>query len=296
MYWRVVRSRTSFVGVIPSTWSESYADIAKASKNATSTLCSVPVRDETHIVSYVGVVGGILAVMAYFLRMASRLPCFGGVLGWDDAVMTIAILEVIPLTVFSVILANYGLGKDIWTVPPDNITGILKVYYYDEDLYLTALPMVKISILLFYVRIFPQRWFRWSCYVTMFACFGYGVAFLLVSVFQCIPISFAWTNWDGEHTGTCNDINAQGWTSAALNVILDVVVIVLPMPLISKLQLNNRKKFFVFLMFSIGLLVTIVSILRLQVLVQFGGTTNFTCEFPPCRHLSRRSYICYCSF
>jgi len=38
-------------------------------------------------------------------------------------------------------------------VPFDNITMILKVYYFDEDLYLTALPLVKISILLFYLRI-----------------------------------------------------------------------------------------------------------------------------------------------
>lgn len=50
-------------------------------------------------------------------------------------------------------MANLGLGKDIWTVPFDNITNILKVYYFDEDLYLTALPMVKISMLLFYLRI-----------------------------------------------------------------------------------------------------------------------------------------------
>lgn len=47
--------------------------------------------------------GGILAVIAYILRMISRLPTFGGQLGWDDALMTFAILEVIPLTVFSVI-------------------------------------------------------------------------------------------------------------------------------------------------------------------------------------------------
>ena len=129
-------------------------------------------RDESHVVSYVGVAGGVLAVAAYALRMVSRLPCFGGTLGWDDAVMTIAVLEVIPLTVFSVIckqcynvhwstkradqciaVANLGLGKDIWTVPFGNITNILKVYYFDEDLYLTALPMVKISMLLFYLRI-----------------------------------------------------------------------------------------------------------------------------------------------
>lgn len=125
---------------------------------------------------------------------------------------------------------------------------------------------------------FPQKWFKVSCWATIAACIGYAIAFLLVSVFQCKPISLAWHTWDGEHQGTCNDINAQGWTSAAFNVILDVIILILPLPMISKLQLNKRKKFFVFLMFSIGAVVTIVSILRLQVLVQFGGSSNFTCE------------------
>jgi hypothetical protein len=176
-------------------------------------------------------------------------------------------------------VANLGLGKDIWTVPFDNITAILKIYYFDEDLYLTALPLVKISMLFFYLRIFPQTWFRYACFATMAACAGYGIAFLLVSVFQCRPLPLAWTQWDGEHAGTCNDINAQGWTSAALNVILDVVVLGLPMPVIAKLELNKRKKALVLLMFSTGFVVTIISILRLQVLVHFGGSSNFTCMF-----------------
>lgn len=234
------------------------------------------------------------------MRMTSRLPKFGGVLGWDDAVITLAVLEVIPLSVLSVVrksptcvyelrhwqwlthslpVANYGLGKDIWTVPFENITSILKIYYFDEDLYLTALPLVKISILFFYLRIFPQDWFRYGCFATMAACVGYGIAFLLVSVFQCSPIDLAWDHWDGEHSGRCNNINAQAWTSAAINVILDVVVLALPMPVIAKLELNKRKKALILLMFSTGFVVTIISILRLQVLVHFGGTNNFTCMF-----------------
>lgn len=247
--------------------------------------------------SYTGVIGGLLALLAYILRMMSRLPQFGGQFGWDDAVITVAMLEVIPLSVLSVIctycnvsvvnepdnktdikpVADLGLGQDIWTVPFENITSILKVYYFDEDLYLTCLPLVKISMLLFYLRIFPQKWFRISCFVTMAACAAYAIAFLLVSVWQCRPISYAWTNWHGETTGVCNDINAQGWTSAALNVVLDLVVLGLPLPVIAKLELNKRKKALFLLMFCVGFLVTIISILRLQVLASFGGS-NFTCK------------------
>jgi len=80
-----------------------HPDCAVASQNATKTLCSAPVRDESNVVSYSGVIGGALAVLAYILRMTSRLPRFGDSLGWDDAVITIAVLEVIPLLVLSVV-------------------------------------------------------------------------------------------------------------------------------------------------------------------------------------------------
>lgn len=78
--------------------------------------------------------------------------------------------------------------------------------------------------------------------------------------------------------GSCNDINAQGWTSAAVNVVLDILVLGLPIPMVLQLQMNIRKKLLIVLMFSMGFLVTAVSIVRLQVLVQFGATTNLTCK------------------
>jgi hypothetical protein len=205
-------------------------------------------------------------------------------------------------------VANSGLGRDIWTLPFDHITHILYIYYFDEDVYLTcrcfsvynvrirsalihlvttALPLVKISILLFYIRTFPTTWFRVASWITIFCCAGYAIAFLLVSIFQCDPISLAWTRWDGEHTGTCNNINAQVWASAAINVFLDLVIIILPLPIVYKLNINRRKKLLVTAMFCVGLMVTIVSIIRLQVLSQFGASSNFTCkEQYTCSNLS----------
>ena len=105
-----------------------------ATKNTTATLCGEPIRDETHIVSYAGVIGCVIAVVAYLLRMISKVsfPCEGAVkvinnLWWDDAVATFAMAEIIALSAFSVVLADLGLGKDIWTLSPTNITHILKV-------------------------------------------------------------------------------------------------------------------------------------------------------------------------
>jgi hypothetical protein len=83
-----------------------HTDSSSASQNATQTLCKQPVRNDSKTVSYSGVIGGVLALLAYALRMVSRMPRFGGQLGWDDAVLTVAMLEVIPLSVLSVVCKN----------------------------------------------------------------------------------------------------------------------------------------------------------------------------------------------
>jgi hypothetical protein len=45
--------------------------------------------------------------------------------------------------------------------------------------------------------------------LTIGACVGYAIAFLLVSIFQCRLIPMAWETRHGEMHGVCNDTNAQ---------------------------------------------------------------------------------------
>lgn len=73
-----------------------------------------------------------------------------------------------------------------------------QIYYFDEDLYLTALPLIKISILLTYLRVFTSKKFKIGVYIVIGLNLAYGIAFLLVSIFQCLPIHCAWTRWDGS--------------------------------------------------------------------------------------------------
>jgi hypothetical protein len=83
---------------------------------------------------------------------------------------------------------------------------------------------------------------------------GYLIAFVLISVFQCRPIKGAWLRWDGEGHYSCNNINAQGWSAAAINMILDLTVMALPLRELYRLNLSLRKKLFVMSMFSLGIL------------------------------------------
>ncbi|KOS36487.1 hypothetical protein ACN38_g12766 [Penicillium nordicum] len=182
-------------------------------------------------------------------------------------------------TIRESLMANAGLGKDMWTLPFDNITHVLYVYFWDELLYLSILPLTKISICCFYLRIFPSRTFRTATYVAIALNVCYLVAFVLISVFQCRPLPGAWHRWDGEENYKCNHINAQGWAAAVLNMILDIFVMVLPLRQIYHLNLSVKRKSYVICMFSLGIFVTLISILRLNSLIHFASTTNLTWDY-----------------
>lgn len=124
----------------------------------------------------------------------------------------------------------------------------------DECLYLSILPMTKISILCFYLRVFPKKEFRIATYVAIGFNVAYLIVFVLISVFQCNPLKGAYLRWDGEHDYQCNNINAQGWAAAIVNMILDIIVMMLPLRELYGLNLSMRKKIGLLCMFSLGIL------------------------------------------
>lgn len=188
-------------------------------------------------------------------------------------------MVMIPLQVLSIPLANHGLGLDMWNVSTDNITSILYLYYWDEMIYITSLSLTKISILCFYLKVFPGRQFRYIVYFLIFANATYIVSFDFLLAFQCNPIAGAWLSWDGAFQSKCISINVLGWTAAAVNILLDVAVIALPLPELFRLSMSLRKKIQIILMFAVGFFVTFVSIIRLRSLVEFGNTQNVTQDY-----------------
>ncbi|KAJ5214982.1 hypothetical protein N7468_010661 [Penicillium chermesinum] len=248
-------------------------------KNVTTQGCHAPIRDRTKVVSYTGVGGGIIAFIAFVLRMIARLKCCGGMFGMDDYTMILAMGLTVALSALSVVLADAGLGRDMWTIPLDNITRILYIYFWDELMYLSILPLTKISICCFYLRIFPERRFRTVTYIMIGINVCYLLVFVLISVFQCLPVDGAWLHWDGEGNYKCNNINAQGWSSAIINMALDILVMALPLRQLYHLNLSARKKIYVMCMFSLGIFVTLVSILRLRSLIVFASTENLSWDY-----------------
>jgi hypothetical protein len=79
-----------------------------------------------------------------------------------------------------------------------------------------------------------------------------GTTFIFVSIFQCIPVQAAWKRWDRTVQARCVSANSVGWANGAINIILDIVILVLPLPELTKLSMSKERKIHVILVFSLG--------------------------------------------
>ncbi|KAK6863780.1 hypothetical protein PG995_000308 [Apiospora arundinis] len=254
---------------------------ALMAKNASMTMCmpGVPLRDETQKPLLIGVIGGVVAVVICILRMMSGLPAGGRKLGWDDWTILMALALAMPPTVFSVLLSNNGLGRDMWTLPMQNIENVLFLYYLGEIFYFAALAVNKISILIFILRVFPDQNFRRVVYGVIGLTAAYGLTFVVATMVQCQPLNYSWKQIDSNAKGQCNNIHLQGWMSAILNIVVDLIILVLPLKQLYALQTNLKKKILIMIMFSLGIFVTIVSAIRLRSLIVFAASQNITWDY-----------------
>ncbi|KAK7756330.1 hypothetical protein SLS62_001556 [Diatrype stigma] len=108
---------------------------------------------------------------------------------------------------------------------------------------------VKLSILWLYHRLFATTEFRrWSWTMLVFvSC--YGIAFLIVYLTNCIPMDQLWNPQPGGH---CRDMQYSDYATVGINMLIDIAILILPMPTLWGLQLPVRKKVIVTVMFSFG--------------------------------------------
>ncbi|PSR80260.1 hypothetical protein BD289DRAFT_441093 [Coniella lustricola] len=246
-------------------------------RNATQTACGVEPRNVSRSLVIISITLATLTLLVNIMRLAFRhFVSTSGLQGDDWAIVPPLVVGLFVNVVIVVKAIPNGLGQDIWRLTPGQITRFAMWFYIIELSYFFDMACLKLSILIFYMRVFDFTDIRGLLQATaIFTCL-YGVAFVLAGMFQCWPISYFWTKWDGEHAGKCFDVNALGWANAAISIATDFWMLALPLSQLRALRLPWRKKVGVSLMFMVGIVITIFSIIRLKALVRYVNSPNVT--------------------
>ncbi|KAK0713616.1 hypothetical protein B0T26DRAFT_367422 [Lasiosphaeria miniovina] len=246
-------------------------------KNITSHLCGNQATTDHAIIPVVSVFLG-LAVVAVVFRILARVLT-KAYFWYDDLCNFFGMATCIAFTVLVILGALDGMGTDIWFVPFDKVTSVLRLFFANMLLYTAARFFIRASIILFYLRVFPpgnDNKLGRILIGTMVLNVVYNLSFFLAVVFQCKPISRFWTRWDGSGEAQCNNMDALVWAAAITGIVFDVWLLALPFPQLLALNLHWKKKVMGAVMFSIGACVMIISLVRLKTIKQFTSLADPT--------------------
>lgn len=118
--------------------------------------------------------------------------------------------------------------------------------------YVLVQVLLKVSILLFYLRCFPVGWLQNATWILITITFMHGFAFFFAILFQCTPIALL---WNARITGgKCIELTDIIFPGAILAIVEDLAILIIPIPCISKLKVGRGKKLSVGTMFSVGIM------------------------------------------
>ncbi|GAB1311698.1 Rhodopsin domain-containing protein [Madurella fahalii] len=206
-----------------------------------------------------------LALVACGLRVYSRRLSNG--LGLDDWLIFTAMALSIPQAVFATLYLRAGYwGIHDADVPPHPINQGLFWSFLNRVFYSPLLAMVKISALLFLLRLGGTKTaVRLACRALIALCLMQLLAFLPTTIFMCDPVQSVWF---ASPRGRCLQGGPYTVTLAASNILTDILTLLVPFVAFLNLKLNNRIRFALVSVFTLGALVTLVSGLRLYFVIR----------------------------
>ncbi|KAI1097940.1 hypothetical protein F4804DRAFT_145547 [Jackrogersella minutella] len=198
-------------------------------------------------------------------------PSSQGYLAFDDYLMIWATMVAVAECIAGLIYgAPNGLGRHIQAVSLEDRQKFLMGDYIFSHFYDVAIASTKLSILALYYRIFAAHKFRVAVIVTIVIVSMWLVVMEVVLGLGCRPVQ-GWWDATVAATATCVDKVAFTYSTNITNMIIDLWIFAMPIPIIVGLQASRDKKMGLCFLFSVGLGTCAISAARLSVVVSVGS-------------------------
>ncbi|KAL8756899.1 MAG: hypothetical protein Q9184_004349 [Pyrenodesmia sp. 2 TL-2023] len=203
-----------------------------------------------------------LAVAAMFclLRIYSR-RLHRNALDASDYMCFCALFFDIGLTVILWGAFAHGYGQEISQFGIDDVKFSARVYIAIFILWVGAAVSVRISIILLCVRIFPIQQFRLASWILVALNLTTFLSTFLASFLICRPIRYAFDKTIPN--GRCGDLKQFELYAATMSLLLDLLVVVLPLPMLWRLQMKKKKKIQLSVVFGTGIFIVLITLLRI---------------------------------
>jgi fucose permease len=126
----------------------------------------------------------------------------------------------------------------------------------------------KTSILLFYLRLskHTQKTLRLASWAVLGVVNVAGAILTFMNIFQCQPVRAAWDI--AVESERCIPLLTEFICSAPVNIVTDLAILALPIPVLTGMRLPQRQKTILVATFALGIFVTVVDVVRIYYLQQ----------------------------
>ena len=148
---------------------------------------------------------------------------------------------------------RYGLGKHKVTLDETPLKDFAKTALATNLLYMTAVPVIKITFLLQYLRAFPVAYVQLISKISIVLITLWGTANILVLLLECFPLRKLWE--PNLTPASCIDFLAFWLTYAGIHILTDFIIFALPLPSLWNLMcITQAQKVALVGVFSLGFL------------------------------------------
>lgn len=205
----------------------------------------------------------LLATVAVSVRINLRIRTTA--LGADDLMIVAGLLCCWGLLITAIVAAAGGGINFIAGNPLNAAVLFLKIFFVEPLLEFPGLSFVRISVLLFYRRIFSTPTFNRICIFFMVVVALWGLAGVITQLNSARPISRTWSL-----QGNVEAINFGAWAISmnAIGIALDLVTLSLPLPVIHRLHMKTKHKVLTMCILWLGVFCIVADSVRLYYTVQ----------------------------
>lgn len=113
--------------------------------------------------------------------------------------------------------------------------------------------LLKYSILCLYLRIFPHVWLKRAVFAFMAFTACFVVPLIFTASIRCLPVRAQW-DLEAAKTAKCLDWLIILKLTVVYEVIAEIILFALPVPVVLQLQMAKAKKIQLIIFFGMGLL------------------------------------------
>ncbi|KAK1566070.1 uncharacterized protein LY79DRAFT_529490 [Colletotrichum navitas] len=244
-----------------------------------------PLVNKTSTILGVVISFAVLSWLCVAFRMHVRIKMVRS-LGWDDFFVILSLLSITTGSVGVCVSTKYGLGRHIGTLSAYEVKAYLRTFYVANGTYQISTALMKISLLFQYLRIYDQPSFiRRACIFTLVVVAVWAIPYTVVSWIPCMPVQAYW-DWSIPATRWAyGSLDAKVFSTtyeshAAVNIALDLLVLMLPVPLYFEPNMPLRSRLGLLVLLSMGIAVNCVSVARYVTILQHKSATYPTIDFP----------------